>query len=529
MTKIVKTYMSKYGYVLKKEHFDKDTIEKTKNLLTARPLGDSKFNSLSSTTYPVYIESNNKLYIPRAYGIENFGLPGKYLQSYYGNDLNGKLEFTGKLRENQVEPYNALLNSCHQRGGGVFHVGTGVGKTVMSIKLISEMSVKTLIIVNKIPLMKQWEKEISEFIPSAKIGFIQGQKNVDVYDKDVVIAMLQSLARVDYPDKLFENFKMVIVDETHNISSRVFSKILFKICCPYMIGLSATPERADGLSYVFKWHIGDVIFKSKVENKGLFPIINLIKVKSEEYKEHKNINRFTGQDQIQFTTMLSDLVKMNNRNEFIINLIKYYVTENRKILVLSDRRQHLLDLFEKLKRDNVEFTYGLFLGQMKIKDLENSKKADCILATYKAFGEGVSEKDLDTLILTTPKKYVGHFKNTNLNSKKEAGALEQIVGRIFRKEHTERHPLIVDLQDDFSIYKSQAAQRRAFYNKHFKCKLINTTIDIDKTVEVDDMLKNKTTLVDYSKDDDNNDDNMKEIDKETHLNNMVNTYCLLDD
>lgn len=522
--KIIKTYISKYGYVLKKEHFDNDIIQKTKNELTARPLGDSKFSfNTNSISFPVYIETNNKLYIPRSYGISNFGVPDKYLQTYYGKDLENKLIFTGQLRDHQIDPYNALINSCKETGGGVFHVGTGVGKTVMSIKMIAEMSVKTLVIVNKIPLMKQWEKEINQFIPNAKVGFIQGQKNVDVYDKDIVIAMLQSMARVDYPDKLFEDFKMVIVDETHNVSSKIFSKILFKICSPYMIGLSATPERADGLSYVFKWHMGDIIFQTKIENKGLYPIIQLIKLKSKHFKEHKVVNKFTGQDQIQFTTMLSELVKMENRNTFIINLIKHYSTQNRRILVLSDRRQHLVDMFNSLKNENVSFTYGLFLGQMKIKDLELSKKSDVILATYKAFGEGVSEKDLDTLILTTPKKYVGHFKNNGLNSKKEAGALEQIVGRIFRKEHTERHPLIIDLQDDFSVYKSQAAQRRAFYNKHFKCKMINMSIDLDDRIDIDGLLKDKTTLVESSN------SVMDVVDDVNVISESIYTKCLLDD
>lgn len=497
--KIIKTYISKYGYVLKKEHFDRDTIEKTKSILTARPLQDSKFsfNILNNDNcFPVYIETNNKLYIPRDYGMSTFGLPDKYLPSYFGQDTNKKLTFTGELRPHQLEAYDVLFKSCqNENRGGVFHVGTGVGKTVMSIKLIAEMSVKTLVIVNKIPLMQQWEKEISQFIPSAKIGFIQGQKNIDIHGKDVVIAMLQSLAKIDYPDKLFEDFKMVIVDETHNISSKVFSRIFFKICCPYMIGLSATPERADGLSYVFKWHMGDIIYQTKIENKGLNPIIHLVKIQSSEFKEHRLVNRFTGQEQIQFTTMLSDLIQIPNRNHLIVHMIHNCIKEKRRILVLSDRRQHLQDLY-RLLSDNTDcsFTFGLFLGQMKIKDLEQSKKADVILATYKAFGEGVSEKDLDTLILTTPKKYIGHLKH-NLTAKKEAGALEQIVGRIFRKEHTERHPLIIDLQDDFSIFKSQAAQRRAFYNKHFECKIINYHVNIDESTMIDETNRDKTTLV----------------------------------
>jgi hypothetical protein len=112
----------------------------------------------------------------------------------------------------------------------------------------------------------------------------------------------------------------------------------------------------------------------------------------------------------------------------------------------------------------VTFSYGLFLGQMKMTELERSKACQVILATYQAFGEGVSERELDTLFLVTPKKFIGHLKNT---TKAESGKLEQIVGRIFRKEHTVRHPLIVDIQDNFSIYSAQCKQRVTFYKTHF--------------------------------------------------------------
>ena len=178
-------------------------------------------------------------------------------------------------------------------------------------------------------------------------------------------------------------------------------------------------------------------------------------------------NKNTGQSQIQFTSMLTDLIQMPKRNRLILEIIKDLVLrESRKILVLSDRREHLKSL--KLLLDNdlhSNFTYGLFLGQMKQSDLERSRASQVILATFSAFGEGVSEKDLDTLILTTPKKFIGHLKKSTKN---ENGKLEQIVGRIFRKDHTEKHPMIIDLHDNFSVYKNQSAQRRTFYKEHFK-------------------------------------------------------------
>ena len=133
---------------------------------------------------------------------------------------------------------------------------------------------------------------------------------------------------------------------------------------------------------------------------------------------------------------------------------------------------------------SVDFTYGLFLGQMKQKDLQLSRASQVILATFSAFGEGVSEKDLDTLILITPKKFIGHLKNS---IKAESGKLEQIVGRIFRKDHCDKNPLIVDLHDNFSVYKNQSAQRRTFYKEHFKnAKITYCQINLDE-YDLDDI------------------------------------------
>jgi hypothetical protein len=177
--------------------------------------------------------------------------------------------------------------------------------------------------------------------------------------------------------------------------------------------------------------------------------------------------------------MISELITMEKRNKLIIELIKYLaINENRKILILSDRRDHLKTLKTNLDNDlEITFTYGLFLGQMKYKDLELSRSSNVILATFSAFGEGVSEKDLDTLILITPKKFIGHLKNSIKN---ESGKLEQIVGRIFRKEHINKNPLIIDLQDNFSVYKTQNSGRNVFYKQHFKNAIFeNHSINLD--------------------------------------------------
>ena len=485
----VGTYLSKRGYVIRKDSITDDEIRYLKTHLVGRPLQDEKYAKFQGgdSTYPIYTETKNKLYIPKMYGIKRYGDPGRFMPNYLGKSWESDdLQFAGELFPNQIDPVNTLINACKTNGGGILKAGTGMGKTLMTVNVISKLKVKTIVVVNKIPLMRQWESELNRFIPGITVGFIQGQHNVSVEGAHVVVAMLQSLARVDYPDSLFDDFSLVVIDEVHNTSSRVFSTVLSKLCCKYSIGLSATPKRSDGCEYVFRYHIGDIVYESNTTRSGLHPILKYIRIDSSEYKEISTVSKMTGQKQIQFTSMLSELVEMPKRNRLVCEIIKdLVVRESRKILVLSDRREHLKGLKAMFDRDtDVNFTYGLFLGQMKQADLQRSRASQVIFATYSAFGEGVSEKDLDTLILLTPKKFVGHLKNSVKN---ESGRLEQIVGRIFRKDHVERNPMIIDLHDNFSVYKNQATQRKTFYKQHFEnVTTIYNQINLDE-FELDDI------------------------------------------
>jgi len=517
------TYLSKRGYVLKKDDLKSEELKELKKVLHARPLTDTKFmiNSKNNdTSFPIYIETKNKLYIPKMFGIKRYGYPNLCMPNYIGKEWENEIKFKGNLFDEQKEPTDILIKACKENGGGVLSMKTGGGKTFCTLYVLSKLKMKTIIVVNKIPLMKQWQNEIATFLPNAKVGIIQGQKNIDVEDKDIIIAMLQSLSRIDYPDSLFKDCAVSVYDEVHNISSQMFSKVLFKLCSKYTIGLSATPNRADGCEYVFKWHIGDIVYKSvNEERKGKIPIIRNLKIDSVDYKEICTMNRFTGQNTIQFTSMLSDLVNMEKRNKLIIEIIKDSIKDKgRRILVLSDRRTHLQNLYSSLDKDlNITFTYGLFLGSMKIAELEKSKACDVILATYAAFSEGVSEKDLDTLILTTPKKFIGHLKNSTKN---ESFKIEQIVGRIFRKVHIERNPTIIDLQDNFSVYKTQGNSRKVFYKQHFKNAIFqNQSVNLDEDNNDKFNIKNnkKTEIIEKNKELENN------------ILNQLNTCCILED
>ena len=160
-----------------------------------------------------------------------------------------------------VEKY---LKYVKNNGGGCLALHTGFGKTCLALYIISALKKRTIIIVHKEFLMRQWIERIEQFLPEAKVGKIQA-KTIDVEGKDIVICMLQSLSMKEYNKELFKGYGLTIVDECHHISAEVFSRAFFKIVTKYTLGLSATIKRKDGLTKIIKWFLGDIV--CKVERK----------------------------------------------------------------------------------------------------------------------------------------------------------------------------------------------------------------------------------------------------------------------
>jgi superfamily II DNA or RNA helicase len=131
--------------------------------------------------------------------------------------------------------------------------------------------------------------------------------------------MLQSLVLKEYPQSVFDDFGFTIIDEVHHISSETFSTALFKIVTKYMLGLSATMNRKDGTTKVFKMFLGDVVHK--VERKGEHNVeIRAVTYKSDDAEFNETILDYKGQPQI--SSMISKLCAHEPRTDFIIELLK---------------------------------------------------------------------------------------------------------------------------------------------------------------------------------------------------------------
>jgi len=331
------TYLGQKGYTIPKNELTIEKQKQIRNDLTIKPFIMGSPMNNDQKTFPAYRESGNKFYVPHYYGVENFGVPKQYKISE-GNDID--LEFAGTLRDYQEPVTNKFINHCKdvKFGGGLLELPCAWGKTSGSLYILSKLRKKTLVIVHKEFLMNQWIERIHQFLPKARIGKIQGPI-VDVEDKEIVLCMLQSLISKDYDASLFEQFGLTIIDEVHHISSQSFSNSLFKVVTKYMLGLSATMERKDGTTSVFKMFLGNVIYKA--ENKSDLTVeVRQLTYKVDDEDFNDTILDYRGKPQN--SSMISKLCEYNRRTEFIIKTLCDFISaENIEKSVID---QHKLEM-----------------------------------------------------------------------------------------------------------------------------------------------------------------------------------------
>jgi len=424
------SYLGKKGYTLFKSELSSLQLKKIRQDLTVKPYSTHN----NEVSYPIYRESEKKIYIPRYYGVEEFG----EVESKVSRGKEIEVTFQGQLFDYQKEITLKFTKFAKQCGGGLLDVEPGKGKTVMALNIISQLKRKTLVIVHKTFLMNQWLERIQTFLPDAKVGRIQGDV-IDAEGKDIVLGMLQSLSNKVYPSELWETFGLCVFDECHHLSAEVFSNVMIQIVTPYNLGLSGTMTRKDGLSKVFKYFIGPVVHKEKsdIETEVL---IKSIHFQNEDLFEHVKTD-FKGQPL--YSCLISKL-NDKDRNEKIVSVLKreLELQPNQQVMILSHTKSMIHDLYDRIS--TFEPSVGYYLGGMKEEQLKESESKRIILGTYAMASEGLDIKTLTTLYLATPKSDVC-----------------QSVGRILRsKDHK---PVVIDFIDETNVFESQYQKRKKYY------------------------------------------------------------------
>ena len=434
-------YIGPKGYTILKSSITPQQLQQIKNDLTAKPHVQYTIGN-DVKRFPVYRESTNKIYVPRFYGVQHYGQPQHYT---IGEGTSIDLTFKGNLRDFQYTIVDAYINECKQKDCGLLDIPCGFGKTVCALNIISRIGKKTLVIVHKDFLMQQWKERIQEFLPNARIGKIQGPV-VDIDDKDIVIGMLQTLSMKSLDPCVFESFGLTVVDETHHMGAEVFSNALFSIVTKYMLGLSATMKRKDGLTKIFKLFLGEVAYTMKRNTDDDQVTIQQVFYENQDEDFAEEILNYRGQTQ--YSAMIKKLCEFNPRTEAILHILKDLCndTKNSQIMILAHNKSILEYLYKAIEHRNYD-TVGYYIGGMKQSQLKFSESKRIILGTYAMAEEALDIKTLSCLILATPRSDV-----------------TQAVGRILRIKHEQT--IVVDIIDQHKTFKNQSKKRESFYKRN---------------------------------------------------------------
>jgi len=345
-----------------------------------------------------------------------------------------EVKFQGTLRPEQEAAAQALLN----HDIGVLSASTAFGKTIVASYLIAERKVNTLILVHRRQLLDQWISRLSDFlgIDTREIGQIGGGKHR--VSGRIDVAILQSLTRKGIVDDLVGEYGYLIVDECHHISARSFEVVARQCKAKCVTGLSATVTRKDGHHPIIFMQCGPIRYRVDARRQA-----------AQRPFEHKLVLRRTSfklpdayQDKVELPIqeIYSILTHDEQRNKMIVEDVLKAVAGNRSPLVLTERKEHLALLVDRLSpfvRNVIVLKGGMGPKQrqhlaQRISEISD-KEERLLISTGRYLGEGFDDARLDTLFLALPVSW--------------RGTLAQYAGRLHRLHDRKREVLIYDYAD----------------------------------------------------------------------------------
>ena len=321
-----------------------------------------------------------------------------------------KAEFAGILTPSQQEAVKKIRKSDI----GILMAPPGSGKTVMACALIAERKVSTLVLIHRQPLMEQWRERISTFlgIPPKEIGNLSGTKKKMTGKLD--LAMLQSLTKIEDLTEISQAYSQIIIDECHHIPAASFADILKRLPARYVVGLTATPYRKDGLEKILFQQCGPI--RHKLENSEGLALKKFATINETGFRLPVELGPHPPYHEI-----IHHLTGNVVRNELIAGHVIVALRENRFPLLISDRKEHLdvltliinetakIPELEIIRLDGDLTSKQRRLAIEKLHAMRSVGRKVLLVSTASLIGEGFDLPALDTMILATPLSFEGRM------------------------------------------------------------------------------------------------------------------------
>ncbi len=184
----------------------------------------------------------------------------------------------------QVEAREKLLAANH---GGV-EIGTGLGKSLIILRLCKTLGIKTVIMAPSRSIAGQLLKQLQDAFGKKRVGLYgDGRKD---HQKLFTVGISASLTRIKEGTPAWESLskaQVFIADESHLCPANTLAAVCFGLCknAPYRFFFSGTQLRADGAGLLLDAITGPIVFKMSVRegvDKGYLakPIFTVVDVDS---------------------------------------------------------------------------------------------------------------------------------------------------------------------------------------------------------------------------------------------------------
>ncbi|MCA9559269.1 MAG: DEAD/DEAH box helicase, partial [Myxococcales bacterium] len=329
---------------------------------------------------------------------------------------------------------------------GTVVIPCGGGKTRVGIGAMRRLRTPTLVLVHTLDLAEQWRREILSLL-GVEAGLVGGG---DDEPGPITVGVIQTLVRWE-PERLaafLGRFGLVILDEAHHVAASTFRDVLGRCPARYRLGLTATPEREDGLTPLLDLYLGRPLAIIPHEELVAAGVLTLPEI---QVVETGFMYPYLSADD--YAPMMSALVADDARNDLVVDQIAAEALAGHTCLVLSGRVGHCRALTACLRDRGVEAAAltGRVAKDRRAELLDRARRGDlAVLVATSLADEGLDLPRLSRVFLAYPSR--------------ARGRTVQRLGRLMRPHADKDRAVLFDFVDrKVPILRRQHLDRRRLY------------------------------------------------------------------
>jgi superfamily II DNA or RNA helicase len=197
---------------------------------------------------------------------------GRYYRALVEHLRKHRIAYTDEARAYRPTPWplrtsrdpfphqTEALNTWWNAGGrGVVVLPTGTGKTFLAILAIQKAGRPALVVTPTIDLLHQWWNQLN-----VAFDVPIGQMGGGDYDVQPLTVTTYDSAHI-HLDRWGPRFGLLIFDECHHLPGPSYMEAARGSIAPFRLGLTATPERADGQEALLDGLIGPLVYRREIK------------------------------------------------------------------------------------------------------------------------------------------------------------------------------------------------------------------------------------------------------------------------